>query len=227
MANEVYKKLAAVQSALYCPKGQANKFGGYSYRSCEDILKAVKPLLAANGLALVMSSTTEMIGEWHYINVRAAVVDAESGDAVESFAQAREPESREGMDAAQVSGSSLSYARKYALAGLFGIDNEKDPDATNTEKPDGAPQPPKMTAQPPKVTAQPPKPSQTAPRATVDFGRCPCGKSMGVMWDSMPTETLKQFLALTDEVKAKHHIQPGHVAIITNVIKNRAESATK
>ena len=138
----LYEKLRAVQSALKAPKGQENKFGGYKYRSCEDILEAVKPLLAQNGLALTISDEVVMVGERYYIRATAMLTD---GDQVHSVtAQAREPESRKGMDEAQVTGSSSSYARKYALNGLFCIDDTKDPDATNThgkDAPQKQPQP--------------------------------------------------------------------------------------
>ena len=138
----LYEKMRAVQSALKAPKGQENKFGGYRYRSCEDILEAVKPLLAQNGLALTISDEVVMVGERYYIRANAMLTD---GDQVHSVtAQAREPESRKGMDEAQVTGSSSSYARKYALNGLFCIDDTKDPDATNThgkDAPQKQPQP--------------------------------------------------------------------------------------
>ena len=123
-------RLRAVQSALKAPKGQENKFGGYRYRSCEDILEAVKPLLAENGLALIISDEIAMVGERYYIKATATITDGENSISVTAYA--REPESRKGMDEAQVTGSSSSYARKYALNGLFCIDDTKDPDATNT-----------------------------------------------------------------------------------------------
>lgn len=125
----LYDKLGAVQSALKAPKGQENKFGGYRYRSCEDILEAVKPLLAENGLVLTISDEIVLIGDRYYVRASAAITD---GETVEhAYGLAREPESRKGMDEAQVTGSSSSYARKYALNGLFCIDDTKDPDATN------------------------------------------------------------------------------------------------
>ena len=125
----LYDKLGAIQSALKAPKGQENKFGGYRYRSCEDILEAVKPLLAENGLVLTISDEIVLIGDRYYVRASAAITD---GDTVEhAYGLAREPESRKGMDEAQVTGSSSSYARKYALNGLFCIDDTKDPDATN------------------------------------------------------------------------------------------------
>lgn len=129
--KNISNKLGQIQKALFVPKGQKNTFGGYNYRSCEDILRALKPLLDENKCALYLTSDTKVVGSWVYVFAKATLVDCESGESLCVDAQAREPEMRKGMDAAQVSGSSLSYARKYALAGLFGIDNERDPDATN------------------------------------------------------------------------------------------------
>lgn len=127
----IVEKLAYVQTRLRAPKGQYNKFGGYSYRSAEDILESVKPLLGEVGLALTITDTVEELENgWVYVRATAAVQDA-SGAAISASASAREPEQRKGMDAAQVTGSSSSYARKYALNGLFAIDDAKDPDATN------------------------------------------------------------------------------------------------
>lgn len=125
----LYEKLGAIQAALKAPKGQENRFGGYRYRSCEDILEAVKPLLAENGIVLVISDEMVMVGERYYVRATATVIDGDQFFSTEAYA--REPESRKGMDEAQVTGSSSSYARKYALNGLFCIDDTKDPDATN------------------------------------------------------------------------------------------------
>lgn len=125
----LYEKLRAVQSALKAPKGQENRFGGYKYRSCEDILEAVKPLLAENGLVLAISDEMVMVGERYYVRATATVTDGEQSFSTTAYA--REPESRKGMDEAQVTGSSSSYARKYALNGLLAVDDTKDPDATN------------------------------------------------------------------------------------------------
>lgn len=124
-----YEKLGAVQSALKAPKGQENKFGGYRYRSCEDIMEAVKPLLKEHGLVLTVSDAMETVGTRYYVKATATITDGESEKSVTAYA--REPEGRKGMDEAQVTGSSSSYARKYALNGLFCIDDTKDPDATN------------------------------------------------------------------------------------------------
>ena len=125
----LYEKLRAVQSALKAPKGQENKFGGYRYRSCEDILEAVKPLLAENGLALTISDEIVLVGERYYVKATATITDGENSVSVTAYA--REEETKKGMDAAQITGSASSYARKYSLNGLLAVDDTKDPDATN------------------------------------------------------------------------------------------------
>ena len=127
----IHQKLAKIQSELFVPKGKENKFGGYAYRSCEDILKVVKPLCFDNGCSVIISNEMIMVGQKVYCEATVTLTDWETGESVVAKAQAREAESRKGMDDSQVTGSTSSYARKYALAGLFGIDNEKDPDATN------------------------------------------------------------------------------------------------
>lgn len=131
MAN-VREKLAAVQKVLKAPKNQYNSFGKYSYRSCEDILEAAKPLCIENGLILTISDDIVAVGERYYIKATAAVTDVKDGERVECSGIAREAEERKGMDSSQVTGSTSSYARKYALNGLFSIDDTKDADATNT-----------------------------------------------------------------------------------------------
>ena len=127
----IYEKLAKIQEKLFVPKGQKNDFGKYNYRSCEDILKNVKPICAEVKATLVISNEIVNIGGWNYVEATVRLVDLENGEILESKAQAREEETKKGMDASQVTGACSSYARKYALAGLFCIDNEKDSDATN------------------------------------------------------------------------------------------------
>lgn len=131
-SKEILKKLSDIQAELFVPKGQKNNFGGYNYRSCEDILKAVKPLIEKKGCLLHMTNDLEHIGDFNYIKATVYITDVETGDFIASTAYAREEPVKKGMDGSQISGSSTSYARKYALAGLFCIDNEKDSDATNT-----------------------------------------------------------------------------------------------
>lgn len=125
------KKLLNVQTKLCVPKGQENKFGGYNYRSCEDIEKEVKPLLLENNLTLTLNSDLIEIGGRLFVKAKACLYDNDSGMALSVPAYAELGESKKGMDQAQLTGAATSYARKYALAGLFLIDNEKDPDATN------------------------------------------------------------------------------------------------
>jgi hypothetical protein len=128
----VYAKLANVQSALKAPKGQYNSFGKYKYRSCEDIVESVKPLLKKEGLLLNLTDTIELIGDRYYVKATAIIIDTADGNMVSVEAYAREEESKKGMDGSQVTGASSSYARKYALNGIFAIDDTKDSDSTNT-----------------------------------------------------------------------------------------------
>jgi hypothetical protein len=149
----IYEKLANVQAALKAPKGQRNTFGNYNYRSCEDIVEAVKPLLKENGLLLNLTDDLVLVGDRYYIKATAMVYDIENGGCHGVTAFAREEESKKGMDGSQVTGASSSYARKYALNGLFAIDDTKDSDATNTHgkdapketKPETKKDGPKMT----------------------------------------------------------------------------------
>lgn len=121
--SDVVLKLSKVQEKLYAPKDKTNDFGKFSYRNAEDILKAVKPLLADEGLAVTMTDNVEIIGSRYYMKSTVSVAEAKTGESVSVTAWAREPETRKGMDEAQVTGSSTSYARKYALCGLFAIDD--------------------------------------------------------------------------------------------------------
>ena len=131
----IYEKLAVIQSKLKAPKGQYNKFGNYNYRSCEDILEAVKPLLAETKTVLSVTDQMEIVGTRVYVRAEAHLRDCEdassSGELI-TVAYAREEESKKGMDSSQVTGAASSYARKYALNGLFCIDDNKDSDSTNT-----------------------------------------------------------------------------------------------
>lgn len=127
----IHVKLMQIQSQLRVPKSQYNKFGNYNYRSCEDILEAVKPLLAETKTTLTISDEINQIGDRYYVRAVATLTDIESGDTVSVSALAREENSKKGLDASQLTGATSSYARKYALNGLFCIDDTKDADATN------------------------------------------------------------------------------------------------
>lgn len=127
----IYEKLAAVQAELKAPKSQFNKFGNYKYRNCEDIVEAAKPLMKANGLVLMMTDDIEHIGDRFYVRATATIIDTTDGTSLYVTAYAREELEKKGMDGSQVTGASSSYARKYALNGLFAIDDTKDSDTTN------------------------------------------------------------------------------------------------
>jgi len=127
----IHEKLQGIQASLKAPKGQTNKFGEYSYRSAEDILTAVKPLLRENGCTLVISDDIVGVEGRVYVKATAVLAEAESDYSIQVNGFARESETRKGMDDSQITGSASSYARKYALNGLFAIDDTKDADATN------------------------------------------------------------------------------------------------
>lgn len=124
----VYEKLSKVQSELKAPKGQYNSFGKYKYRSCEDILEAVKPLNAKHGVVLTVGDEVVEISNRFYVKATAVFVDIESGEKIINTALAREDDSKKGMDGSQITGTASSYARKYCLNGLFCIDDTKDAD---------------------------------------------------------------------------------------------------
>lgn len=130
--NNVYAKLLSVQTMLKAPKSQYNAFGKYNYRNCEDILEAVKPLCKEVKALVYLTDDIVQVGERYYVQAKATFVDVESGSNICVFAFAREEETKKGMDGSQVTGASSSYARKYALNGLFDIDDTKDSDTTNT-----------------------------------------------------------------------------------------------
>ena len=135
MNNEtknIHSKLLGISSSLKAPKGQTNKFGGYRYRSAEDILTAVKPLLAEWGCTLGITDEIVEVGSRVYVKATAILADTDGDYTINVSGFAREAENKKGMDDAQITGSASSYARKYALNGLFAIDDTKDPDATNT-----------------------------------------------------------------------------------------------
>lgn len=123
-----YGRLRCVQRDLKAPKNQYNSFGKYRYRSCEDILEGVKPILQEYGCAIVLSDTIEQIGDRFYVKATATFYDCDTGESVSNTAYARESDDKKGMDASQITGTASSYARKYALNGLLLIDDTKDAD---------------------------------------------------------------------------------------------------
>lgn len=124
--------LQQIQSELKAPKGQFNSFGGYKYRSCEDILEALKPVLAKYQAAVILSDEIIQLGERWYVKATATLKTKEGDLSVSAFA--REPLAKKGMDESQITGAASSYARKYALNGLFGIDDTKDADTMDNRE---------------------------------------------------------------------------------------------
>lgn len=149
------KELISIQSELKAPKTQVNKFGGYKYRKAEDILEAVKPLLAKQKCTLIITDDIVMVGNRIYVKATATIKN-EKGEFETSTGWAREEETKKGMDASQITGASSSYARKYALNGLFAIDDNADSDTTN----DGQHQAAQQQAQIQQPTAQQPATTQ-------------------------------------------------------------------
>lgn len=147
----IHSKLIEVQNALKAPKSRKNSFANYAYRNCEDILEAVKPLLKEHGLTLFIGDTILKIGERFYVQATATVTDGEQHIAVSALA--RELEEKKGSDASQITGAASSYARKYALNGLFLIDDTVDADGQDNRE------------QPKKAE---PKPAPQVPEATPD-----------------------------------------------------------
>lgn len=154
--KNLIKSLSAIQSELKAPKSQYNSFGKYKYRNCEDILEAVKPLLRREGMIMTISDEVIEENGRFYIQAEVVLYDKE-GERISVTAWAREEENKKGMDGSQVTGASSSYARKYALNGMFLIDDTKDADSTQGD--------PKTSASKPS-----PKPAvgKTMPTKTVN-----------------------------------------------------------
>ena len=139
MGAQIYGKLMMIQQELKAPKGQYNSFAKYNYRSCEDILEAVKPLCVKNNATLLLNDAVQEVSGRFYVVATATLVDTESGDSVSANAYAREPQDKKGMDDSQITGMASSYARKYALNGLFCIDDTKDADTDEAKRQEDTP----------------------------------------------------------------------------------------
>lgn len=137
----VLEKLLAIQQELKAPKGQHNNFGNYNFRSCEDILEAVKPIAGKLNCVVILTDTIELIGTRYYVKATACICDVETGEQTENTAYARECAEKKGYDESQITGSASSYARKYALNGLFCIDDTKDADANEYREQPQQPEP--------------------------------------------------------------------------------------
>lgn len=138
-----YEKLSALISELKTPKSQRNNFGKYNYRSAEDILEAVKPLANKYGLVPKLTDEIVLIGDRYYVEARAIITDGKNTEQASGFA--REPESKKGMDESQITGTASSYARKYAMNGLYQIDDTKDADTDEYKQQVDSAKPKKIT----------------------------------------------------------------------------------
>lgn len=130
----IHEKLLKIQSSISVPKNQHNKFGNYDYRSCEDILSVLKPLLTQNKCTVTVNDNLVFIGNRYYIKATATLIDCEGGESISNESYAREEESKKGMDSSQITGTASSYARKYALNGLLLLDDVKDADTNENQQ---------------------------------------------------------------------------------------------
>lgn len=235
---KLIEKLIAIQTELNAPKNQENKFGGYKYRSLEDITEAMKPLQKTYAVAFLLEDHIEQRGtpfvckdvvdmghedsngNWvpdireietvkgaRYFTVATATLMDESGEKISCIAEAEHPENKKGMDAAQVSGATSSYARKYAACGLLAIDDNRDPDATNdhgrASTPSGSgregarngTRQPTRTVTPPKQNTPPPAkaPEQSAPEKSPAEKQLEFMARLGVSKEEMETALAKPF----------------------------------
>ena len=175
------EKVSKIQAELKAPKNQFNKFGGYKYRSCEDILEAVKPLLG--GLVLTISDEIIMMGDRFYVKATATLGDGET--SVSNSALAREALTKKGMDESQITGTASSYARKYALNGLFLIDDTKDADTMDN-------------SDTPKQ-----KPQRLDPKVVENFNNIDSLAGLKALWDSLSADQHKLYAKVKDNVKIK------------------------
>lgn len=198
MKTELHKKLWTIQQTLNAPKGQYNKFGGYSYRSAEDILEAVKPLL--QNVTLMVSDEIVLIGDRYYVKATATLSDGE--DSISATAFAREEKEQKGMTAGQLTGATSSYARKYALNGLFCIDDAKDLDTDAYAKQTGQqPRQQKNTPkqqpnQKPQQQKAPPNPDEVLARFCDAAAKAPDANKLreifGKCWKLLPKDSEQQ-----------------------------------
>lgn len=178
----IYEKLSAIQEELKAPKNLYNSYGGFNYRSCEDILTAVKPLCRKHRTVLILTDDIVNVGDRNYIRAEAQLHELEEQlpQYISAYGYAREEETKKGMDGSQITGASSSYARKYALNGLFNIDDQKDSDFTNNGQnaPQSAPQQTqsKAPAKPKATYPAKAKASTSAPDA--DFVCDSCGTNI-------------------------------------------------
>jgi hypothetical protein len=131
---KISDKLMKIQELVAVPKSLHNDFAGFNYRSAEQILEEVKPIVIANKCVITLNDDVVQVGSWNYVKATATLIDTESDETISTSALAREQEAKKGMDTSQITGSTSSYARKYALSGLLALDDNKDADAMDNSK---------------------------------------------------------------------------------------------
>ena len=187
----IQQKLLKVQSELKAPKNQFNAFGKYKYRSCEDILEALKPILLEHELTLTISDEMIVLGDRFYLKANAVISDG--SEKIINSAFAREPEDKKGADASQITGMASSYARKYALNGLFLIDDTKDADTMdNSEQPKAK-----------REEKQEEQPFRLDPKIIEQFNAVDSVEGLKAVWDSLGADKRKFYTKVKDNVKNK------------------------
>ena len=190
------KELIEIQSELKAPKNQRNTFGNYNYRSAEDILEAVKPLLKKHGCHLTINDEMIQLGDRYYVKATATLL--KDADSISTTAYAREEESKKGMDSSQITGSTSSYARKHALNGLFCIDDTKDADFTNTHGKEEKPKP-KTVKAPAKSEIE-----SDMKQAKEAIGKCKSGEDLIVVWNTFKSlQGVAEFKKILGDAKKK------------------------
>lgn len=214
------ERLVCVQEALKAPKSKYNKFGDYYYRSLEDIFEAVKSLCKDNDLLLVVADEPTMVGDWHYIKVTARVYDAKNFPDVyiENTASARETLEKKKSDAAQITGAASSYARKYALNGLFLIDDTKDPDTDEYTRQNGG-----SNAQASKSTAS----AQKADTGAGQGADEPITESEVEILDKMLAANQKSWVLEHCKVKELKELTKKQYTQVMNGLKKNDEAESK
>lgn len=201
----IYEKLLSIQSKLKAPKEQLNKFGNYNYRSCEDILEAVKPFCKDDAAVLFLSDEIVSMNERIYVKATATLLNTEKPDEkIVVTAFAREEETKKGMDGSQITGASSSYARKYALNGLFDIDDARDSDTTNTgEDKQSKPQEDKQSK--PQSAPKQSKQEEIKDLYTIASQYTfKSGKNIGKKLCEVDENTLKYFMTVENQTMAKY-----------------------
>ncbi|RSI98468.1 ERF family protein [Streptococcus mitis] len=227
MANTIYKKLLNIQRDLKAPKGQYNNFGKYSYRNAEDIMEALKPLLVENNaITYVEDDTIEYIGQRYYLVATISFVDVETGEKITVKARAREEENKKGMDGSQITGAASSYARKYALSGLFLIDDNKDADSNEYHKQNDQ-QKPKQKGQQQQGNQQGQEQNQVRYIDNTQYQEINDLINDIAKIKGMPFDTLANYV-LSEKLKGLqdfHRVQVGDYEVLKNYLTEQLEKA--